>query len=190
MNIQKLTLIFCLFFSSQLAFAIPSEAEFALLPPLCKARYASDKDPSNQEWLKRLGSNFIHLHHYCSGLLKVNLADKQSDKNEKMSGYTSALGEFNYVIRSVSPDFKLLPRIIYELGQTYEKMGNTPEAMRAYQRCISINPRLPIPYAALSDLFLKQNNKKEALLMLEQGLKFRPNSKSLLKRMDKLNKGK
>lgn len=194
MNFLKQALIIGLFLSSQFAYAVypRSEADMMVLPPFCKARLAPDrdKDPGYQEWMKRMGPNFIHIHHYCAGLFTMGLADKSFDKAEKVSHLNAALGELTYVVQHSTKPFKFLPRVIYDIGQAYEKLDNTTEAMKAYQRCIEMNPRLPIPYAALSDLFKKNNNKSDAIAILEQGLKYKPKSKSLLSRMEKLGQGK
>ena len=86
----------------------------------------------------------------------------------------------DYVLKNVSPTFKMLPKIYYDQGQIYEMMDKTVKAMQAYQQSIKLNPKLPMPYAALSDLFKKQKNNKEAIMILEQGLKYKPTSKALL----------
>ena len=80
MNILKLLIIISLLLTSQWACgAYPgTDADFAVLPPYCKARLSplGDKDPSNQLWNRRLGHDFLHIHHYCAGLHTRNLGDK------------------------------------------------------------------------------------------------------------------
>jgi tetratricopeptide (TPR) repeat protein len=199
MNILKFAIIVSLFLTSQQLHStecttgsnvICNEADIAVLPPYCRARMLNDKDPSFKEWNHRLGPDFIHIHHYCFGLYKTNKGNMTLDKGEKEELYTSAIGEMEYLFAHASPTFKMLPRISYDQGQLYEKRGKTGEAMQAYQKSINLNPKLPMPYAALSDLFKKQKNNKEAILILEQGLKYKPTSKALLKRMEKLTKDK
>lgn len=199
MNILKLLILISLFLASQWACgAYPgTDADFAVLPPYCKARLR--KDASYEVWNRRLGPDFLHVHHYCAGLHTRNIGDKFytshiGDKLRSNNGreehYTTAIGEMGYVLTHASPTFKLLPKIYYDQGQMYETLGKTVEAMQVYQQSIKLNPKLPMPYAALSDLFKKQKNNKEAIMILEQGLKYKPTSKALLKRMEKLTKDK
>ena len=112
------------------------------------------------------------------------------NEKQKEAVFQSAIGEMRYVENAAAPTFSLLPKISYDIGQIYEKMDKTVEALQAYQRSIKLNPELPMPYAAISDLFKKQKNNKDAITMLEQGLKYKPTSKALLKRMEKLSKEK
>ena len=59
-----------------------SEAEFALLPPYCKARMGPGKGlnvPESEvaKWKQVLGPGFIHVHHFCAGLNTMNNMNKK-----------------------------------------------------------------------------------------------------------------
>ena len=173
-----------------------TDEDFALLPPYCKARTVNGDtrivDPSLVKlWMARLGGGFQHVHHYCWGLFDLNNAHKIFDNKDRRNELlTSAIEEMQYVQKDAPPQFVLQPKISYDIGQIREELGDNSGAMQAYYQSIKLNPKLPMPYAALSDLFKKQKNTKEAIAILEQGLKYKPKSKALLKRLAQLSKEK
>ncbi|MDD5580258.1 MAG: tetratricopeptide repeat protein [Methylobacter sp.] len=192
MNILKATLFFFLLSISQWAHtAYPkTDYDFALLPPWCKAKLGDVSEAERKLWERRIGPGWIHVHHYCAALFTLNLSYKVTDRNQLPEIYKVVVGEIAYVEKNTSPKFKLWPKMQYDKGQVLEKMNDTAGAMRAYQESIQANPKLPLSYAALSDLYKKQKNNKEAIVILEQGLKHKPESKVLLKRLAILSKGK
>jgi len=170
-----------------------TDEDYAVLPPYCKFAQLAPlhSDPSAKMWSERLGVGFSHVHHYCWGLFELYNARKILDnKVNKDFILHDAIGNMQYVQREAPPTFILQPRISYDIGQIREELGDNAGAMQAYYQCIKLNPKIARPYAALSDLFRKQNNTKEALAILEQGLKYKPKSKALLKRLALLSKDK
>lgn len=190
MNQLRLTLWLSLFFSVPLVHAAPQSnvpTTNAMLPPYCKDS-VDQKAVGYQEWVNKLGPDFVHVRHYCAGLYTMAVGVKLFDKSKREEAFNNAIQEMDYVLRYASADFALLPKISYDIGQLYEKLDKTDDAIKAYQYSIKLNPKLPIPYAALSDLFKKQKDTKAAVSILEQGLKYKPDSKALLKRMASLSK--
>lgn len=166
-----------------------TEADFMLLPPYCKAR-KEGRGPNYDLWQKRFGPNFLHMHHYCSGLHSINLARKTFDHKLKSHILETAIKEMETVQHEFSPDFMMQTKIYYDLGNIYEIQERNNDAMLAYQQSIRLNPKLAFSYSALSDLYKKQNKIAEAIEILKQGLKYKPDSKSLKKHLEKLTKGK
>lgn len=165
------------------------------LPDYCKANGHTGCQDPNQEslkvkWWGILGKDMMHIHHYCWGLYNVHRAHGITDKPNREEILKGAIGDMQYVLSNASPEFKLLPKICYDIGQIREELGDSAGAMKEYYQSIKLNPKLPIPYAAISDLLQKQNKPKEAIAILEQGLKYKPKSKTLLKRMALLTKEK
>ncbi|MDX8129470.1 hypothetical protein U737_08995 [Methylomonas sp. LW13] len=160
-----------------------TDADYAFLPPYCKARASDQKSPDYQSWNRKLGDDFIHIHHYCAGLHTMNLAFRTHDEAEKQSKYRAAVGDLLYVPDHASPTFKLMPKIFYDVGQAYQFMGEIDEAIAANLKSISLDKNNSFPYAALSSLYQRKNMKAEAKTILEKGLEHNPNSKILLKRM-------
>jgi tetratricopeptide (TPR) repeat protein len=194
MNILKLAMLVGLLLNAQSVFSDSkfsdspkTEIDFAMLPPYCKARASEEPSKSYQHWLSRLGTDFVHINHYCNGLHIIAQSTRLFNKAEQNLLLNRAIQEMSYVEQHASSGFSLLPKISYDIGQLYEKMDKTVEAMQAYRYSIKLNPNLPIPYAALSDLFKKQKDDKMARSILEQGLEHKPSSKALLKRMEKFS---
>ena len=195
MKILKIATYISIFFFSQWSYSSmdrpKSEEDFAQLPPYCKAQQWAgyqNIDPSAAKlWQARLGDGYPHIHHYCFGLFDLNNAHKIPNKADRTFLLEQAIGEMRYVQKAAPPTFVLQPKISYDIGQILEELDNFSGAMQAYYQSIKLNPKLPRPYAALSDLFKKQNNTKEALAILEQGLKYKPKSKALLKRLAQLS---
>jgi tetratricopeptide (TPR) repeat protein len=188
MRMKKVRLFTLLFFAcvQQAKAAFPkSDTDFAFLPPYCKARSSGGDSADYKSWERRLGNDFIHVHHYCAGLHTLNLAFKTRDEAEKKPLYHVALNEMLYVAEHASPGFKLLPKVYYDVGQIFQFMGQIDDAIAANQKSITLYQKTSFPYAALSDLYERKNMKAEAKSILEKGLEHSPNSKILLKRMKK-----
>ncbi len=50
----------------------PSTEELMQLPDFCQAKLAGDKEVQ-REWARRMGKDiYMHLHHYCHGLVHVS----------------------------------------------------------------------------------------------------------------------
>lgn len=78
--------------------AKPTAAEFARLPPYCKARMDGDA-ASMQHWQNQLGNEiFLHVHHFCMGINEMNRARVESDKNERAYQLRGAKNNFDYVL--------------------------------------------------------------------------------------------
>jgi tetratricopeptide (TPR) repeat protein len=196
-NLQTVSFAVLLLLSqwSYSATEVPKEAYTDILPDYCNYTWnapGSKTDPSTAKiWSQRLGGDgFIHTHHYCWGLYDVYLAHKSLEKASREGYLGEAIKEFHYVQTNSPETYKLLPKISYEEGQLREELGDLAGATRAYYESIRLNPKIARPYAALSDLFKKLNNTKDALEILEQGLKYKPKSKLLLKRVALLSKEK
>lgn len=84
-----------------------TQVEIAMLPDYCQARLIGNEQQRNQ-WLQRMGQNFYHLHHYCSGLTAMRRASTAVDMRTRNGHLEFAVQEFNYVIRGWSPDFYLV----------------------------------------------------------------------------------
>jgi len=168
-----------------------TDTDFSLLPPYCKVKLRSDsKSAEYQAWEKRLGPSFSNVHHYCAGLFTQTIANRMADKNARIHELKSAVGEMEYVHVHSYQNFVLLPKIAFDQGEIYEQMDQPIDAMKKFQQSISLNPKNSQPYIALSNLYIKQNNKNEAIAILEQGLKYKPDSKSLRKHLEKITNGK
>lgn len=162
------------------------DPDIELLPVYCKVRKAGNTHPEYKKWAKVMGNDFIHIHHYCDGLALQIKANRTINIKKKQQFLQQALGEINYTLRYSSKNFILKPKIFYDIGKIYEELDKSAEAMNAYRQSILLNPKVSLPYVALSDLYLKQNNKNEAVSILKKGLKYKPDSIQLKSRLEKI----
>lgn len=169
--------------------------EVRLLPPYCKYtqlfrdRVPGGKDPAEIErWSALMGNTFIHMHHYCWGLMNGNRAMlfSRTDQDRTHNLYQS-VKEFDYVIDKAPPDFAYLPEIVTKKGENLIKLGKGPEGVGELRRAIEIKPSYWPAYAAMSDYFKDNGDPKRAREWLEKGLAAVPNARALTRRLDELN---
>lgn len=174
--------------------------QIAMLPPYCKHtqgyryRIKGGDDPAEiQRWSAILGPTFHAMHHYCRGLVAVNRALYfERTERERQHEWAKSIGEFDYVIRSATPDFVLLPEIYTKKGESLVKMGRGLNAVPEFLRAIEAKPDYWPPYAYLGDLYKKAGDTTKAREWLEKGLAQSPDAKQLKSRLAELDgtKGK
>lgn len=105
-----------------------SDAELVFLPPYCapKVKMVSNmrklqrgvnspelraelqrEVDSAKLWAKRMGNNFMHLHHFCYGLNDMNKVANTHDKLKRRALLRDAINQFTYVLDRWPPDFPL-----------------------------------------------------------------------------------
>jgi tetratricopeptide (TPR) repeat protein len=67
------------------------------------------------------------------------------------------------------------------------EQGQLGDAIQHYQLAIKAKPKYALAYAQLSDLYVKNKQLDEARKVLESGLKAKPGSHMLQKRLQKLD---
>jgi len=174
--------------------------DIPMLPAYCKhtqdfrERVPGGNNPAEIERLTALmGSVFIHMHHYCYGLVAFNRATFLSrTQQERLLNLNSSIYEFDYVIQRAPPDFVLLPEILTKKGESLIRLGRGPDGALELQRAIALKPDYWPPYAAMSDYNKEIGDLKAAREWLEKGLSTSPNTKALLQRRAELDgpKGK
>ena len=100
--------------------------ELPYLPAYCKCKAAVSGDRYRkkgcmEKWNRFFGKyphggNWIHLHHYCNGLLMLNRLSRGVGKRTAL--LKTAEAEFNYVITQSNPKFILVPEFHLKLGIT------------------------------------------------------------------------
>lgn len=181
--------IFSCFASQSMATNWPTtKAEFSRLPAYCLARHGpkygiSVPESEINKWKRILGAGFLHVHHFCAGLNTLRILDRKIPEKHELIG---VLGEFEYTQRHSPKDLPLLPRIHVEKGKLLLRLDRNGEAVREFLQAIKLKPDYTLPYAELSDYYEKNELTKDAINILEEGLKHSPNSKRLKRRLDKL----
>ena len=104
------TLFLGFLFSAPMVYASAwptTPADFATLPPYCKARLKPSSETETQVWSQRLGTGFLHVHHYCAALHTEKLCFRAKTSADRKACLRDAIKEIEYVEDHASPDFIL-----------------------------------------------------------------------------------
>ena len=195
---KKLTLIFLLIELSTLSFNASSffpetDKDFSLLPTFCKVRAGRGTAAEVTLWKNRLGSDYIHIHHFCAGLHSYNYTTMNFPKNNDEKAFhlhalRSVLGEVNYMESHVkNKHFVLFPSIYLLKAKAHADLGQTVEALVYFKKSITANKKFTRAYLALSRYYQKLGDKAKALATIEQGLQYKPSSKGLNRQRTELS---
>ncbi|BCG64774.1 MAG: hypothetical protein methR_P2566 [Methyloprofundus sp.] len=160
--------------------------EMKMLPKLCQVRFQYGHEaPEFAKWRTILGPEYIHVHHYCGGLVDMFHANENS--RQRQGNLESARSNFNYVLRSIqNPKFILLPDLYYRLALVSKDLGNVGEAIGYAEKSINAKRNYLNPYILLADIYIKAGKKSTAKKLLLQAKKYHPNSKRLKRRLKKV----
>ncbi len=174
------------------AFALQSfgvtREELALMPPYCTAMYCASV--GLPEIKSTIPEGCPSIHHYCDGLKSMIRADKFN----KESGYwlTQGIQSFNSVVQGGWwKNCPLQAEAYVNLGNAYlrqstQRNTSSSKAAESFMKALEVQPDYLPAYYALSDFFVHLGDKKKALRVVEDGLRYAPDSASLLRRFKKL----
>lgn len=170
--------------------------ELPLLPPYCKCRVGKhllNADQLRQErgkWDRIFkskgvrGEGWIHVHHYCAGLLM--LSRLQRGVGERSALLAEAESQFNYMIKNTNKEFILMPEIYLKMGMTQIELKQPIKAIECFKRAISLKKDYVPAYIQLIDLFMRSQNINEAISTAKTGLEYSPDSEQLQKKLVEL----
>jgi tetratricopeptide (TPR) repeat protein len=169
--------------------------EMRYLPDYCKYtqlfrdHLPGGNDPEQIEhWTNMLGPTFIHLHHYCWGLMATNRAFFMSPTPvERGYNLNQSITEFSYVIERSPPTFALLPEILTKRGENYVSLDQGAKGVADLRGAIDLKPEYWPPYAAMSDYFKQNGDLAKAREWAEKGLQASPNTRPLERRIAALD---
>jgi tetratricopeptide (TPR) repeat protein len=169
--------------------------EVAMLPRFCphtqlfRERVPGGNDPEAiRRWHAAMGDTFLHMHHYCWGLMHLHRAKVLArDAQTRRFHYGSAVGEFDYVIQRARQDFVLLPEILTKRGEALIGLGRAALALAEFERAIELKADYWPPYAHISDYHKGNGDTKRAREILEAGLARAPQAKGLQRRLEELD---
>ena len=160
--------------------------DIAMLPPYCDAKMGRQAPEAVAMWREKMGhENWIHMHHYCSGLIELNRYYHGATGRQK-ANLGSAVNEFSGMIKGWTPDFYLRPEAHLNRGRAYKLMGHAGQALVDFQKALELDPRLAPASIELADLYKKMGKKNEALAVLKSGIEHNPDTKSLRRRYTEL----
>ncbi len=160
-----------------------------LLPAYCKDRVKGINSAEFGKWRGTLGEVFEHTHHYCSGVYAEQKLRSTIDPQERKRWLRTVQGEMAYVSRHCSTRCVFYPELHTRWGWALAVGGQPSEAISHFRLAIKAKPKYVPAYAKLSDVYLDINRPDEARKVLAEGLKAKPGSKTLTRRLKKLEAG-
>lgn len=169
--------------------------EVALLPKYCaftqlfRDRVPGGNDPAEiQRWQAAMGDVFVHMHHYCYGLMWLHRASVLArDADTRRYSLANAIVEFDYVLDRAPSDFVLLPEILTKKGEAMLRQGRAALALTEFERAIELRPDYWPPYAHISDYYRSIGEMPKARAALDRGLARAPDAKGLRRRLAELD---
>ena len=153
-----------------------------MLPQYCKDRATG----RFEKWRNTFGEAYIHMHHYCSGVFAEQKAKVTLNQSERVSWLGRVVHQMSYVSGSCNTGHVLYPELHTRWGWALSQQGQVGEAVQHYQLALKAKRNYTLAYIRLSELYLEANQPDEARKVLESGLKARPNSSALKKRLKKI----
>lgn len=159
-----------------------------LLPQYCKDRAKGVGSAEFKKWRRTFGDVFPHIHHYCSGIYAEQKAKSTINERERKRWLKSVAGEMQYVSRHCPASCGLYPELQTRWGWALAADGQPSEGITHFQLAIRAKPKYSPAYAKLSDVYVKINQPDEARRILDEGLKAKPGSRMLQRRLKELEK--
>ena len=164
-----------------------TDGEVALLPAYCPDtmgfKYGDqyfNTSPKAAYWVSLMGQGFWAVHHYCWGLANLRRAKSISTRSPLRVGTLEGVrADFVYVFENTKPSFVLLPEIYTRMGEVELLLGNFGGAQEAYGRARQLKPDYWPAYSEWAEFMIKANQKAGAKQLIETGLSFAPDSRTL-----------
>ncbi|MHB1145666.1 MAG: tetratricopeptide repeat protein [Thiobacillus sp.] len=184
-HVWSATLMLTMAFPAQAALDTTPD-DIAMLPAYCDAKMGTRAPEAVSYWRTQMGhANWIHVHHYCGGLIELNRYYRGSTGRKK-ANLGNAVKEFSGMVNAFTPDFYLLPEAYLNRGKALKLMGKVGEAMSDFQKALEINPGLSQARIEMANVYAKSGNIQQALSVLKKGLEQASSSQSLRRRYQEL----
>lgn len=148
----------------------------------CMKLVYSRKDPKDPGW--------VHMHHYCQGLRFYQRAkNTRNDPAQFRHNLANSIDGYDYVLRNTKKTFRMRPEVLVMRGRTLELMDQDKEAAMQYFEALELDANFSMAYGALGNLLARQGQKAEALKILGEGLRRKPNNRYLQARYAAISGG-
>jgi len=143
-----------------------SPSEFSQLPEFLKVKvkyhHSDHSNPRYRKWAKIIGVDYQHLHHFAAALVKYNRAMCIRDKVKRDFAFGGVVGEYNYLLRHCTPDFKLRYLFHFNKGRALFFKGEIAKAIIEFRSSIRLNAGFKPAYAMLAQAYKSVGMEKEA----------------------------
>ena len=156
-----------------------------MLPQYCKDR-AADKKLFLKKWRKTFGEASIHMHHYCGGVYAEQQARSATSSGARQKLLGTVIHQMGYVSNHCPTGCVLYPELHTRWAWALGEKGQAGEAIKHYNLVLKSQPKYTLAYARLADLYADLKQPDEAKKILRSGLKQKPNSRILKRRLEEL----
>lgn len=154
--------------------------EIRAMPPYCAGRYARHDNPIEyKRWEESYGPDFLHTHHLCDGIGKLNNYYKAKSPQERKGLLNEAMGNFNYMIQHAKPGFKLMPDVYWYRSRAYALQDQMGQAVGDLHKAIELDPKQARFYTQAAEYLEKLRQRDEALKLVSEALRHLPDHKGL-----------
>ncbi|MDP2809123.1 MAG: hypothetical protein Q8O34_03135 [Rhodocyclaceae bacterium] len=161
-----------------------TEEEYALLPEYCRYKaWVSNTHPNppkSEKWENFFGRDFVHIHHYCWGLVWLGRANRSGvSEQDRKTLLIMAHGGANYVLENTGPNFPIRAELYTRQLEISLLQRNENAAEHAFRKAVEANPKFVRAYWLRAYWLFKRGKLPEAMKVAEQGLEQVPESKML-----------
>lgn len=131
--------------------------------------------PQEQQLCKSMGI----VNHECDCIRFLNRAYATlNDKAAHKYNLGEAIGGCQYNLTH-SPGDAWNAIAHFQIGLARQLQGQPSQAIASFNQALQLNPKLERAYSEMASLYLKLNNKKQALDVVTEGLRWLPDSRAL-----------
>lgn len=145
-----------------------TENEVSALPDYLKIRlyyHLRSNESPYKNWEKRLGPDYIHVHHFAFGIIFAKRAILNKDK--KHHYLNRAISEYSYVIRNSRNKLPILHHVYAKRADAYVELGNCNFAIIDYQASVNLNSGYVYAYTGLAGCYSSLGMTDEAAAVLK-----------------------
>lgn len=168
---------------------LPEWCKYTMELPSSSDEKGAYGDPRGAPWVAEFGKHrFEHLHHYCRGLDRLYEGGRVlNDESTRHGLFQDAVRECTYVLDRTDDTFTLKPEIYYKRGVALMALGKRVEAVENFTAAVNIRPDYEPAYVSLSQFFERAGDRAEARRLIEEGLRWVPQSTQLTARLAELD---
>ncbi len=157
---------------------IPKNHEWTTWPSYCQARYIETTVGASSEYRKKIplvvrltkwreifGDSFIHIHHYCAGIIWI-ARSRSEDARTRDQSLHAAIAEITYTYDRVPPESPIYSEVSAYLAQAFFGLGDTEKALEILKIAISRKPDKTPAYIMMAEIFIKSKKYQDALDIL------------------------
>lgn len=148
--------------------------EFSKLPEYLQAKvkyHYQHGNPIYVKWAKKFGVDYQHFHHWAAGIVKYERALKIKNKSKREFALGEAANEYDYLLKSCTPNFGLRYLFHYGKGKALLAKGDYPAAAMEFTSSIRSNKDYVYSYLSLSEAYTMAGMHDEAKKTMEKARK-------------------